>query len=168
MWSNKNNVTVLSICPTARGYAFALFDGPLSPYDWGVKDVKRKVKSAETLDAVDALIDRYHPDVMVMMDIHQPGFRRPIQTRALYRALRSLGELRGVNVRVVAKADIQRAFSPFAAKTKHQIARVIAREIAAFTHLAPKPRRAWMSESRRQGLFDAATLGLTYYSLQEN
>lgn len=168
MWSNKNNVTVLSICPTARGYAFALFDGPLSPYDWGVKDVRRRVKTAETLDAVDALIERYHPDIMIMADIDQPSFRRPPQTRALYIALRNLAELRGVSVEAIKKDDIRLAFSRFGAKTKHQIARVIAREVTVFAHLAPKPRRAWMSESRRQGLFDAAALGLTYYSLTDN
>lgn len=167
MWSNTTNVTVLSIYPSARGYAFALFDGPLSPYDWGVKDVRRRVKTAQVLDAVDALIERYHPDVMVIEDISQPTFRRPLTTRALYGALRSLGELRGVNVKTITKSDVHRAFGRFGAKTKHQIAGVIAREITAFTHLAPKPRKAWMSESRRQGLFDAATLGLTYYSLTE-
>ena len=168
MWSKStNNVTVLALYPTTRGYAFTLFDGPLSPYDWGIKDVPRKSRIADVLDDLEELIERYHPDVLVIEDSDQIGFRRPTRTRSLYFAVRNLAELRGVSVRAVSKDEIRNAFDRFGAKTKNQIAIVIAREIAAFAHLIPKPRRAWMSETRRQGLFDAATLGLTYYSIVE-
>lgn len=167
MWSKQNNVTVLAVYPTTRGYSFALFDGPLSPYDWGTKDLPRATRSARLLGDLEALIDRYHPDVLVVEDFDATTFRRPKSTQKLYFAMRSLAELRGVNFAVVSKGEVREVFSRFGARTKSQIATVIAREIAAFKHLAPKPRRAWMAESRRQGLYDATTLGLTYYGLSE-
>jgi hypothetical protein len=165
MWSKSNNTTVLSVYPTTRGYAFTLFDGPLSPHDWGIKDVPRSSSSDGILDDIEYLIERYQPDVLTIENPDQPGFKRPARIIALYFAIRALAEMRGVNVVSINKDDIANTFSGFAARTKHQIAHVIAREITAFGHLVPKPRQAWMSESRRQGLFDAAALGLTYYAL---
>jgi hypothetical protein len=167
MWSKTNNTTVLSIYPTTRGYAFTLFESPLSPYDWGVKDVSRSSANETLLDDIEYLIERYQPDVLTIENPDQPGFKRPSRIIALYFSIRALAEMRGVNVVSLNKDDIAHTFSGFGAKTKHQIAKVIAREIAAFGHLVPKPRQAWMSESRRQGLFDAAALGLTYYALAE-
>jgi len=35
---------VLSIYPNTRGFAFVLFEGPLSPFDWGVKEVRGRGK----------------------------------------------------------------------------------------------------------------------------
>ncbi|MBL8309476.1 MAG: hypothetical protein JNL19_03540 [Burkholderiales bacterium] len=122
---------------------------------------------ARILDDLELLIERYHPDVLVVEAFDAPVFRRPARMRTLYVAIRNLAELRGVSVETVSRETIRHVFSRFGAKTKNQIAVVIAREITAFKHLAPAPRRAWMSESRRQGLYDAATLGLSYYALIE-
>jgi hypothetical protein len=60
------------------------------------------------------------------------------------------------------RAIIRRFFAPTEARTKHEIAEVIAREIPAFTQRLPPIRKIWKREDPPQSLFDAATLGMTY------
>ena len=42
-----------------------------------------------------------------------------------------------------------------------------ATRVAAFERFLPPPRKLWMSEDARMGIFRAAALALTYYDLRE-
>ena len=43
------------------------------------------------------------------------------------------------------------------------MAELIAQRIPAFERYVPPPRKPWMSEDARMGLFDAAGLGLVFF-----
>lgn len=62
---SKTNL-VLSVKPFCRGFAFALFEDPQSPADWGVKDIRGRAKNALMLSAFKQLIIQYQPDVLVL------------------------------------------------------------------------------------------------------
>ena len=49
---------VLAIRPTPRGFAYALFEAPLSPVDWGMSEVT-KHKNGPTRDAMTPLPDGF-------------------------------------------------------------------------------------------------------------
>ena len=46
---------------------------------------------------------------------------------------------------------------------KQVIAGLIAKHIPAFERHVPPPRKSWMSEDARMGLFDAAALALLFF-----
>ena len=46
---------------------------------------------------------------------------------------------------------------------KQMVAEAIAKHIPAFERYVPPPRKPWMSEDSRMGLFDAAALGLVFF-----
>jgi len=46
---------------------------------------------------------------------------------------------------------------------RRSLALVIAQHIPAFERYLPPPRKPWMSEDARMGLFDAAALALTFF-----
>ena len=50
------------------------------------------------------------------------------------------------------------------ALTKYEIALHIAKIIPAFSYQVPPMRKIWKSEDARQGLYDAAAVGLAYFS----
>ena len=156
---------VLSIYPTTRGYAYVLFEGPESPYDWGVRDIRKRPKNDGTLESIRALVDRYHPDQIVIEDYAEKGSRRSVRIRTLYRMLLHFAETEHIEVSRIAKKDIRAVFEVAGARTKYEIAQVIARQIPAFTHRLPRLRKLWMNEDPRQGLFDAATLGVIFYKI---
>ena len=154
---------VLSIYPFTRGFAFVLFEGPESPFDWGVKVVKEKHKNAKTLDEIKKIIDRYRPEVLVIEDTTDGESRRTSRIRKLYRMLVHLATAEYVDLCRFKKSQVKECFASVGASTKHEIAKAIATQIPAFAHRTPPFRRPWMSEDPRQSLFDAAALGLVFY-----
>src|ERR1700693_1898474 len=85
-YGNPQNF-VLSISPLSGGFAFVLFEGPDSPFDWGVKEIKRKDKNAKTLAEIKNIVDRYRPEVLVVEDTTGKDSRRTSRIRKLYRML---------------------------------------------------------------------------------
>lgn len=154
---------VLAIYPTTRGYAFVLFEGPLSPFDWGVKQIKGKNKNADMIDSIHAIIEQYRPEVLVIEEIPLKGARRALRIREFYRALAHLAWVEQLTLCRYPRCSVRECFSGIGAKTKFEIAQAIARQIPAFRHRLPRLRKIWMSEDPRQSLFDAAALGLTHY-----
>ncbi len=153
----------LSIYPTHRGFAFALFEGPLSPFDWGIREIRRKHKNTRTLESIAAIIEKYHPESLVIEDCSENESRRSSRIRKLYRALVHLAETEHVQVFRYPASAIRDCFAPVGATTKYEIARAIARQIPAFAHRMPRVRKTWMSKDLRQSLFDAVALALVFY-----
>lgn len=159
---------VLSIYPTSRGYAFVLFEGPQSPYDWGVKDIRKKGKNEATLKGVRALIERYRPDHLIIEDYTEKGSRRSSRIRRLYRMVTHLVESEFIEVSRISRDAIRACFASVGARKKYDIAQAIARQIPALAHRLPRLRKIWMSEDPRQSLFDAAALGIVFYSISHS
>jgi hypothetical protein len=74
-----------------------------------------------------------------------------------------LGEERGIPMYMYTRKDVCSAFGYLGALNKQIIAEAIAKRIPAFERYVPPPRKPWMSEDARMGLFDAAALGLVFY-----
>lgn len=157
----------LAVYPTCHGFSFVLFEGPDAPFDWGIKEVREKQKNEKTLDGIQAILERYRPEVLVIEDTGH-GSRRTTRIRRLYKMLAHLAETESVEVVRYTRADIRACFASVGAKTKYEIAKAIAKEIPAFMHRLPPVRKIWMSEDSRQSLFDAAALGITHYAADEN
>ncbi len=164
----KETQFVLALYPTIRGYAFVLFEGPESPFDWGTKDIRTTPKNAVVLEDVGKLIERYHPVVLILEDVRKGPRRRSLRIKRLFRSLVHLANASDVCLRIYSREAVRTCFTAVGAKTKYEIAQAIAQRIPAFKHRLPPVRKIWMSEDTRQSLFDAAALGVTYYSAEEN
>lgn len=158
-----NKTLVLAVYPTTRGYAYILFEGPEAPYDWGVREIRRKHKNECTVKSTHILLEKYRPDYLVIEDHTEEGSRRSSRIRRLYRLLIHLAATEHIEVVRYGKKALRACFAPAGARTKYEIAQVIARQIPALAHRLPKRRKIWMSEDPRQSLFDAAALGVVFY-----
>ncbi len=161
---NKHHPFVLSIYPTSKGYAFVLFEGEQAPYDWGVKDIRKRGKNEATLEGLKSLIERYRPDYLIIEDCTEKGSRRSSRIRRLYRTITHYAESECIEVSRISRKEIHTCFASVGATRKYDIAQAIALHIPAFAHRLPPLRKIWMSEDPRQSLFDAAALGLTFYA----
>lgn len=81
--------------------------------------------------------------------------------------LAHVAEAQCIELHRYARSDIRSCFDSVGATTKYEIAKAIAMQIPAFAHRLPRYRKAWMSEDPRQSLFDAAALGLAYFSKRQ-
>ncbi|MBI2755072.1 MAG: hypothetical protein HYX46_16380 [Betaproteobacteria bacterium] len=127
-------------------------------------EIKGPKKNRRTLDLISKLVERHHPDVLVIEDTTAKGSRRSTRIRRLYRLIAHLAATEQIEIHRYSQQIVREILAPTGAMTKHDVALAIARQIPAFTHRLPRARKAWMSEDPRQSLFDAAALGLTYFA----
>lgn len=158
---------VLAIYPSTRGVAFALMKSPLSAIDWGIKGAYGADKNALLLKRVAGLLDVNQPDVVVLEDPTSARLRRSARIGRLTRAIERLAEDQVVEVQRYSRQAVQECFGQFGARTRYEVAVAIATRIAAFERFLPPPRKLWMSEDARMGIFRAAALALTYYDSRE-
>lgn len=159
----KDFPRVLSIYPTTRGYSYVLFSSPLSPHDWGNKDIKKDVGSAKCIESIKEMLTRFRPDVLVVEDIHERETKRTIRLKRICKAIKPAAADLSIDIAVVSRRNVRAAFAFFGATNKLEIASVIAEKIEAFAPRMPKARRSWEGQDPRMALFDAASRGLTYY-----
>lgn len=158
---------VLAIYPTTRGIAFALMKSPLAAIDWGIKGAYGRDKNAMFLKKVAGLLDTNQPDVVVLEDPTSARLRRSARIGRLTRAIERLAEDQVVDVHRYSRPAVQECFGQFGARTRYEVAMAIATRVPAFERFLPPPRKLWMSEDARMGIFRAAALALTYYDLRE-
>ncbi len=151
---------VLGIHPSAHGFGWALFEGPLVPFDWGTADI-RKEKNARALARFEALLDRYHPSVVAMETFADDDAKRRGRIRKLCRSMIGRAEARGITVRLYSRAEIGSAISGNATATREEIAAAVADRIAVLQPRLPKPRKIWVGEHPNIALFQAAACALT-------
>lgn len=153
----------LALYVTRRGIAFVLFTSPLEPHDWGTKEVCGRTAHADGMRVAKQLIERFRPDVIVIEDTSEQHSRRFPRIRVLYRAIARYAAEKQIDVVSHSRKEIQDAFAVVGGSTKHDMNCAIVRMIPAFQARQPHKRRAWDTESTAQGLFDAVSLGLTFF-----
>ena len=159
----RRHTLVLGLYPTTRGFAFALFEGPLSPYDWGVSYMKGG-KNEWCLKKISKLLDRYTPDAIVLQDMSSTGTWRVPRIRALNSEIEKLAEARGITAFAYSRRQVRPYFPQ--PHTRQQIAETIAKHIPAFESFLPPVRKIWKSENPHMSLFDVAALALTHYQVE--
>jgi hypothetical protein len=147
---------VFAVFPSARGFGYAVFEGPMSLVDWGVKGVRSIQKNAESLKKIRELFAFYRPDVVVLENCQGRGSRRAkrIQTHATEERIATAS---------FSRAEVRACFSSTGSTTKRRIAESIAREFPELEPRLAPVRKIWMSEDSRMNIFDAAALGMTYF-----
>jgi Holliday junction resolvasome RuvABC endonuclease subunit len=158
-----NNIRVLAIDPSTRGFGFAVLEGPERLIDWGVKETKTD-KKRRTLKLIDDLIERYQPNVIVVEDYEGKGSRRCYRIQGLINDITKLAAKKNTKVRSFSRAKVKQAFSESGASTKYEIARAITNRFPELAPRLPRFRKPWMSEDYRMSIFDAVALGLTFLS----
>lgn len=159
----RPHALVLAIYLSTRGFAFVLFESPLAPVDWAVKDIRRARKHERSLVGIAELVERYQPGVIVLQDTSATGTARVYRIRLLNSAIVEMAENAGIETIAFSRSEVMRAFAGVGVMNKRQLAEAIAAHIPAFERYLPPPRKAWMSEDSRMSLFDAAALALTFF-----
>ena len=163
MNASSRHRLVLAIYLSSRGFAFALFEGPLSPYDWGVHVARGPRKNACCLRRIEKILAGYEPDALVTQDTTSTGTRRTARIQQLNLSIGEIAETQGVPTHAYSRIHVRGCFASLPVVTKQTMAEAIAKSIPAFERYLPPQRKPWMSEHARMALFDAAALALTHF-----
>jgi hypothetical protein len=155
---------VLGVRPTSRGLAFALFEAPTVPLDWGVKQVRPPKHRAYERHLID-LISFCEPDAVV---IQIPKTAKPSSSgqRRIEDLVKAVSQ-RGVRVVRYSRDDVRDVFGQFGSRTKFEIAQTITRWLPEFRAFRLRYRKPWMSEDYCMAIFDSIALVLACYYLNE-
>jgi Holliday junction resolvasome RuvABC endonuclease subunit len=161
--SKDRDPILLALYLTTRGFGFVVFEGRQRTIDWGVKDARGE-KNRKLLSKIEELISWYRPEMLVLENAHGPMSRRAKRIRQLHSLIIDLAKNWKIPVKQFSRIDIKTAFANRNASTKYEIAQAISHELSDLAPWLPAPKKIWMSKDRWLGMFDAASLALTFYS----
>jgi Holliday junction resolvasome RuvABC endonuclease subunit len=156
---------VLAIDPTSRGFGFIILEGPRLVVDWGVKSGRAASieREQQLLSRVGDLIHQYRPHVLILEKTSTPESRRCGRVRLFIGAIENMALWQEMDVRRIPLSQVRRVFLAFGARSKHEIACVIAMHLPEIAVRLPRRRKPWMGEDYRMAVFDAAAFALTYF-----
>src|SRR6516225_7720178 len=100
----------MSLYTNSRGFAFVLFEGTLSPYDWRILEVRGPKRDKQCPDKITAILDRSEPDVLILQDSGPTGTRRAARLVALNGAVEAAAHQRNIPVFKYSRAEVYRCF----------------------------------------------------------
>lgn len=151
---------ILAVDPVSRGFGFAVLEEGDRLVDWGTRGA-RSDKEKTCVNKIAALWERYEPDLFVLEDYAARRCRRSARVRGLLRRIRGAAVRHGLRVRAVPRRAVRKAFASRGARTKDEIARAIAAEFPELALSLPPPRKPWVTEDQRMGIFGAMALAAT-------
>ncbi len=154
--------TILALYPNAKGYAYALMQGPTVVPEKKMVSIS-PVDNTRIIREVSDLLKRYTPDAVILEDTSCKFARKGARGKQLLRSLNLSAKYRGYPVYSYSREDIRLVFEPWRATTKYEIAEVIAKNIKGFEMLLyPRPKYP-DSQKYLTALFDTISLGITHY-----
>jgi hypothetical protein len=155
---NSLHKFVLGLHPSSRGFGWVVFDAPLSPFDWGTADIRGG--NHQALLRVDGILARYEPAVVALEEFEKS--RRVPRTIRLCRAIVVRAEQRDIAVHRYTRANIADVLHP--ARTRQEIAEVVAARIGELQRRLPRPRKIWDGEHPNMALFCAAACLIVHHA----
>src|ERR1700746_2553358 len=110
MKHQRRYALVLSMYLNRRGFAFVLFEGHLSPFDWGMREMRATQKHKRFLARMVDILDRYRPDVLVLEDTTPQGTRRTRRLVELNDALANAAAKFQIPVFTYSREEVYSAF----------------------------------------------------------
>jgi hypothetical protein len=152
-----NSQRILAVDIRPRSFAFVVFEGPIEILDWGARSFRRGVNTVRVplRPKMAALIDQYVPEAIVLK------YPRTRRANRILQSIRLCAKGRNCAVRVVSQKAVPEIFP---ASNKHQIATAIAERFPDLLSILPPKRKAWQSEDYRMSVFDAAAIGIAFFT----
>ncbi len=157
--SVKNNSTILALYPNQWGIAYALFHSVKDIVDCGVAYVQPAC-NIRAKKRVQKYLDFYEPDIVLLRDSGEQAGKR---MKKLVNKIEDVAKDRGLKIHRFSRTLIREVFSGYNAYTKYEISKVLIKAYPDLKKYAFPERKKWLSENHRAGIFDAVSMGLTYY-----
>ncbi len=158
---HQNEKRILAIDLRSRSFGFVAFEGPTRLLDWGVKSFRQGVNEP-TIPASEkfaALMDDSSPSTIVLKKRDSETKKRAEMRNELVREATK----RRISIRSLSQNGVKNAF-PDCNCNKYTIAAALAKQLPELAPKLPSVRKIWKSEDYRMSIFDAAALGVAYFS----
>ena len=101
----KEHGLVLAVHPISRGFGWVLFEGPMTPVDWGIASAKVN-KSEQCMKRFKQLLDRYEPAAVIVEKFPPEDARRGERIRTLAQTMRAFASNRDMDTLVYSREEV--------------------------------------------------------------
>lgn len=163
---SERHKIVLGIYPNANGFGFVYMEGPRKIVDCGVVRIN-PISNGKVIARIRQSIDYLRPTIVVVQDPDGKASRTGKRVGQLIEKIEEYANSENLPVVRYSRDQIREIFLQFGAVTKYEIAQVLLTEFKELENRAPKKRSLWEAESRNMAIFDALSLALTWYYINE-
>lgn len=166
MMKKTNRKIVLALHPNPLGFGYAFLENPQEPWDCGMVRI-RPVSNRDCMKRIKGFIDYYEP-VLVIIGTPEDNYSfKGIRVKSLINEIAEFTKGKGIEVKQYSREDIRVVFEQFGAKSKYEIAKKIIEWLPQFANKLPEVKKPWMAEDYKMGMFDALSLAITHFYLNE-
>jgi hypothetical protein len=153
MYMTNQHQRILSLEVRQQRLGYAVFAGPNTLLDWGVKNFRggKNAVHVPLREKIAQLISEWQPDVAIASEPRSERAARKLKTvQAQARTL-------GVPVTLMTHASVKECFRD--QRNKDDRARILVGRFSELSSRLPPRRKPWKSEDYRLSIFDAVALG---------
>lgn len=160
------NKVVYAVYPNANGFGFVYMDSPRKLLDFGTVRIN-PISNMKVLARIKRALDYFRPTIVIVPDPEGNSSRIGKRVKKLINLIVDFAKEEKLPVFQLSRDQIKDVFRVFGATTKYEISQVILKEFNELETRKPKRRELWTSEDYNMAIFDALSLALTWYYLNE-
>jgi hypothetical protein len=161
--NEKMNI-VYAIYPNSNGFGFVYMENARKLIDFGAVRIN-PISNRKVLERIKKSFDYYRPTIVIVLDPDGNSSRTGYRIRKLIKKITLYAEEVKLPVAQYSRDQIRDVFEQFGVITKHEISQFLLTEFKELEPKRPRERRLWASEDRNMAIFDALSLGLTWFYL---
>jgi len=147
----------------SRRFGYVVFEGPRAILDWGIRSyaneehasLERRLKNLQSMFA---------PSIMLVRKTSGSRRSSPPTSRPAFHILKRFAKRLVITMLLIDESKLRGFFYRGTKVNKHDIAQMIADRFPELSWRLPPKRKPWESETTRQSIFDAASLGVFYFA----
>ncbi len=157
---------VYAIYPNAQGFSFIYMNGPRILLDFGIVRIN-PICNFRTLDKIKKSLDYFKPSIVVLLDPEGKSSRTGNRIKKLISKITAFVNQENFHVAHISRDQIRDVFENFGVITKYEISKWLLTEFKQLETRRPRERKLWTSEDRNMAIFDALSLALTWFYLND-
>lgn len=163
--STKNKV-VFAVYPNANGFGFVYMENARKLLDYGAVRIN-PISNRKVLEKIKRALEYFRPSIVILLDPEGKYSRTGNRVKGLVKKIEALAAELILPVVRYSRDQIKDVFEQFGATTKYDISQVLLKEFTELETRSPKQRSLWTSEDRNMAIFDALSLALTWFYLND-
>ena len=164
--STEKMKSICAIYPNANGFGYVYMESARKLIDFGIVQIN-PISNRKVLERIKKCFDYFRPTLVIALDPDGKSSRVGRRTRKLINKIIKYAESEKLPVDQFTRDQIRDVFESFGKTTKYKIAKFLLTEFTELEPKRPRERKLWMSEDRNMAIFDALSLGVTWFYLND-
>ena len=121
------------------------------------------ISNRKVLEKIKRTLEYFRPSIVILLDPECKSSRTGNRVKDLVKKIVAYAVEINLPVVQYSRDQINDVFEQFGGNTKYEISQILLKEFKELEMKSPKERKLWTSEDRNMVIFDALSLGITWF-----